>query len=60
MDERQKRIFERIKVYDRQLSEDKRLFAFLIDESLVSEEGKKLIEELVWRHIREFESWEKK
>ena len=44
-----------IRVLDRQLSEDKKLFAFLMDNGLVSEEGEELIRELIIKHTAEFD-----
>ena len=44
-----------IRVLDNQLSEDKKLFCFLMDNGLVSEEGEDLIRELIIKHTAEFD-----
>ena len=47
-----------IRVLDKQLSEDKQLFSFLMDNGLVSEEGEELIRELIIKHTAGFDLWE--
>jgi hypothetical protein len=44
-----------IRVLDSQLTEDKRLFNFLIEGEMVDEEGEILIRKLIDRHTKEFE-----
>ena len=44
-----------IRILDKQLSEDKELFCFLMDNGLVSEEGEEMIRELIIKHTAEFD-----
>lgn len=44
-----------IRILNKQLSEDKKLFAFLMDNSLVSKYSEELIRELIIKHTAEFD-----
>jgi len=50
-----KKVLTSISILDRQLSEDKKLFCFLMDNGLVSEEGEEMIRELIIKHTTEFD-----
>lgn len=49
------KVLSDVKLLDRQLSEDKELFCFLLDNGLVSEEGEEMIRELIIKHTTEFD-----
>lgn len=49
-----KKITYGLNLMDRQLSEDKKLFAFLTVKGLVNEIGKEFIEALIKKHTEEF------
>lgn len=49
------KVLSDIKLLDRQLSEDKELFGFLLDNGLVSEECEEMIRELIIKHTAEFD-----
>lgn len=49
------KVLSDIKLLDRQLSEDKELFGFLLDNGLVSEECEEMIRELIIKHTTEFD-----
>lgn len=51
----EEKMFKGINLMDKQLSQDKSLFGYLIENGLVNDEGEKLIEELIIKHTKEFE-----
>lgn len=48
-----------IQTLDKQLTEDKALFRFLVEDGLVDEEGRVLIAELLYSHTCDFKYLEK-
>ena len=50
-----KDIQRRVNIMDNQLTEDKALFGYLIDNKLVNDEGKEMILKLMAKHTKEFE-----
>lgn len=50
-----KKISHGLNLMDRQLSEDKKLFCYLVDKQLVDENGEEIIRVLIEKHTKEFE-----
>jgi len=50
-----KKVTEGINLMDRQLSEDKRLFGYLLDNAFLTETEADMIKELIARHTGDFD-----
>jgi len=50
-----KKVAEAINLMDRQLSEDKRLFCYLLDNASLTEAEEQKIRELIARHTEDFD-----